>query len=152
MTNPTPIAVRLIRGDAPDLARCLALRRRVFIVEQQVPEAEEVDGRDPACLHVLATRDGAVVGTARLRVTDQGVAKAERVAVHRELRGHGVGRRVMRALEAEAARQGHAAVVLGAQLDAVPFYERLGYESYGPVFLDAGIEHRMMRLSLVPAP
>ena len=109
-----------------------------------------MDGRDPDCLHVMAVRDHAVVGTARLRVTADGTAKAERVAVDRALRGLGVGRQVMRALEAEAARQGHAAVALGAQLDAVPFYQRLGYEGYGPVFLDAGIEHRMMRLRLNP--
>ena len=145
---PEPLTVRLIPGDHPELPRCIALRRRVFVVEQQVPEDEEVDGRDPACLHVLAERAGAVVGTARLRVTAEGVAKAERVAVDRTLRGLGIGRLVMRALEAEAARQGHAAVVLGAQLEALPFYDRLGYEAYGPVFLDAGIEHRMMRLTL----
>ena len=35
---------------------------------------------------------------------------------------------------------------LGAQLDALGFYERLGFTAYGDVFDDAGIDHRMMEL------
>jgi predicted GNAT family N-acyltransferase len=36
--------------------------------------------------------------------------------------------------------------MLGAQLKAISFYERLGFTAFGEVFLDAGIEHRMMSL------
>jgi predicted GNAT family N-acyltransferase len=39
-------------------------------------------------------------------------------------------------------------VDLGAQTHAMGFYERLGYQAYGPVFDDAGIPHRSMRRSL----
>ena len=38
-------------------------------------------------------------------------------------------------------------VALGAQLHAIPFYERLGYVASGEVYLDAGIEHRWMDVS-----
>jgi predicted GNAT family N-acyltransferase len=34
-------------------------------------------------------------------------------------------------------------------MHAIPFYERLGYVARGPVFLDAGIEHRWMDLDFV---
>lgn len=123
----------------------------MFIEEQAVPEDLEIDGLDATCTHVLAEVRGSAgwtaVGTARLRVTADGVAKAERVAVDRTLRGRNIGRAVMRALEEEAWRRGHAAVVLGAQLTALPFYETLGYEAYGDEFMDAGIPHRMMRLA-----
>lgn len=37
---------------------------------------------------------------------------------------------------------------LAAQTHALDFYARLGFEAYGPEFLDAGIPHRNMRLSL----
>jgi predicted GNAT family N-acyltransferase len=36
----------------------------------------------------------------------------------------------------------------GAQLHALGFYEKLGFSAYGPVYLDAGIEHRDMILAL----
>ncbi|MCB1093402.1 MAG: GNAT family N-acetyltransferase, partial [Verrucomicrobiae bacterium] len=45
----------------------MRIRRIVFIEEQGVSEALEIDGRDPECVHALA-RDGSgeVIGTARL--------------------------------------------------------------------------------------
>ena len=114
-----------------------------------MPAEIEVDGRDPDCVHFLASADGeGDLGAARLRVTADGVAKAERVAVRATARGRGVGRALMRALEAEAAAAGHAAVLLGAQAGAIPFYIRLGYAPVGPRFMEADIEHQMMRLVL----
>ena len=58
---------------------------------------------------------------------------------------------MMRALEEAAREAGFREVVLAAQVSAIPFYERLGYEAYGEPFLDARIEHRFMRLPLEPA-
>lgn len=140
-------------GDDPRLQRCLAVRRVVFIEEQAVPEPDDVDGRDPACVHFLAQSADTDLGTARMRLLEgpPRVAKAERVAVHAAARGQGVGRRLMDALEAAAWQAGAVEVRLGAQLTAVPFYLRLGYVAYGPEFDDAGIPHRMMRRA-APAP
>ena len=56
---------------------------------------------------------------------------------------------MMFAVEGEAARAGRGVVILGSQLSAVPFYTKLGYEPYGEIFLDANIEHRMMRKSVL---
>jgi predicted GNAT family N-acyltransferase len=54
----------------------------------------------------------------------------------------------MLALQREAQRRGYSGITVAAQLQAIPFYERLGYRAYGEVFLDARIEHRLMDLSL----
>lgn len=128
-----------------ELPRCLAIRREVFIEEQAVPEDEEVDGRDGEALHFLAFAGGEPVGTARLRITADGHAKAERVAVRAPWRGRGAGHAVMSALEAEALRRGHREVLLSAQVQVIPFYEARGYAAYGPEFMDAGIPHRRMK-------
>ena len=64
-----------------ELAECHRIRRIVFIEEQKVPKDLEVDGLDLACVHFLADSDGRPAGTARLRITDDHHAKAERVAV-----------------------------------------------------------------------
>ncbi len=147
MTDPF-VEVASFRGDDPRLARCLQIRRVVFIEEQAVAEAEEIDGLDGACQHFLASSATEDLGTARLRMVDGTVAKAERVAVHRHLRGKGVGRWLMGALEAQARRMGAQTVKLGAQVSALRFYEGLGYAAYGPEFDDAGIPHRMMQKGL----
>lgn len=49
-----------------DIATCVALRRRVFIEEQGISEADEIDDLDAEAIHLLATLDGRAVGTARL--------------------------------------------------------------------------------------
>ena len=123
------------------------------VVEQQVSKALEWDGLDDAAEHFLARRadDERPVGTARFRVVD-GEGKAERVAVLGETRQGGVGRAVMEALEARAATLGCPGIVLHAQVEALPFYERLGYAAEGPVYEEAGIPHRTMRKPLTPAP
>lgn len=129
------------------LAECLAIRREVFILGQDVPEDLEVDGLDPECVHFLATVDGVAVGTARLRRLP-GAAKVERVAVLARCRGMGLGRDLMRALHAEAERQAIPLLKLNAQEAVVGFYEDLGYTAVGERFMEAGIPHQAMRLEL----
>ncbi|MBM4281007.1 MAG: GNAT family N-acetyltransferase [Deltaproteobacteria bacterium] len=137
--------MRMVSAQRPDeLTACLQLRREVFIDEQQVPEHLELDGDDDACVHFLACdAEGVPVGTARLRLLGY-KAKAQRVAVRRASRGHGVGAALMAALEHEARQRGAHTVQLSSQVHALPFYERLGYVAHGDVYDDAGIPHRDM--------
>ncbi len=131
-----------------DIATCQAIRRAVFIDEQGVSEADEVDGLDGVAIHLLAIRAGVPVGTARLLV-DAAYGKIGRVAVLAEARGMGLGAALVRAAVAELrAMPGVRVAKLGAQLHALGFYERLGFVATGPVYLDAGIEHRDMVLTL----
>ncbi len=131
-----------------DLACCHALRRIVFIEEQRVPEAEEVDGRDAEALHLLARLDGEPVGCARI-LLDGVTGKIGRVCVLRELRGHGVGVALINAaLDVLRARAGVVQAKLGSQTHAIGFYEKLGFQVTGPEYLDAGIAHRDMIFAL----
>lgn len=120
------------------------IRRVVFIDEQNVPQEEEWDDLDSACQHFLATLDGQPVGTARL-LPD---AHIGRVAVLSEARGTGIGVLLMRTAIEAARRAGHTHVALSAQVHALAFYERLGFIAHGDEFMDAGIPHREMTLSL----
>ena len=138
--------VRVISEE--DLEAALGLRREVFIEEQDVPEALELDGLDTESTHFLARRGGEPVGTARLRDHGDGVAKAERVAVRQSRRGEGWGRRIMIAVEEHASEAGYERVRLAAQVPVVGFYERLGYEVVSEEFTDAGIPHRSMEKPL----
>jgi len=138
------------------LEQALALRVRVFVEEQDVPHEEEVDDYDAlpedrvGALHVLTQLGEEALGTGRLIFAKSpgDPAKIGRVAVSKTSRGLGVGRAVMEKLHDEARDRGVDVIELGAQLHAIPFYEKLGYVTYGDIFLDANIEHRMMRLTL----
>lgn len=140
--------VRLVE-DKQELEQCLSIRRIVFIDEQGVSEADELDGEEDLCQHWLALDENDnPIGTARLHPIDEVEAKAQRVAVLPAWRGLGVGTLLMTALELHAAEKGHQRILLGAQLTAIPFYENLGYEVCSDVFDDAGIPHKMMQKSL----
>lgn len=126
----------------------LALRRDVFVKEQQVPEELEQDEWDATATHFLAYVSDAIVGTGRLRSIGPKVAKVERVAVLSQYRGQGIGRALMKRIETHARDSGALEIVLHAQSHAVPFYEKLGYRVQGTPFWDAGIPHLKMSKKL----
>lgn len=122
------------------------VRTEVFVHEQKIPVELEIDNLDLVSQHVLAMYDGYPVGTGRL--TPHG--RIGRVAVSRPLRRQGVGLRIMEQLLALARQHHHREVVLSAQHHAVEFYEKLGFECEGDLFLDVGIWHVTMRKRFLP--
>ncbi len=128
--------------------QCLDIRFKVFVDEQKVPENEEVDQYEKECTHFLVKLDDEYVGTARFRRKSENTVKIERVAVLSDYRGRGIGYKLMEHMHAVAKVNGYTYAVLGGQLHAVKFYESLGYEVDSDIFLDAGIEHYMMKKSL----
>lgn len=131
-----------------DIAACVALRRRVFIEEQGISEADEMDDLDGEAIHLLATLEGRAVGTARLlHRSDTG--KIGRVCVLAETRGLGLGAELIRAGIAHFRDvPGVTQVKLGAQCHAMGFYAKLGFAPVGEIYDDAGIPHQDMVLAL----
>ncbi|MGA9467325.1 MAG: GNAT family N-acetyltransferase [Exiguobacterium marinum] len=121
------------------------VREVVFIQEQGIDASLEYDDLDDVCTHVVGLLDSEPVTTARLRPIDSNIGKVERVATIQSARGHGYGKDVMNEVERVAKHRGLGELRLGAQLTALPFYEKLGYEAFGDEFLDADIPHRMMK-------
>ena len=137
----------LIIAETRDIALCRQLRRVVFIEEQGVSEADELDDKDDEAVHLLAQTDGVALGSARLLVEGE-VGKIGRVCVLAEGRGRGIGAALIRAGVAHFRQRGLAKVKLGAQTHALGFYAALGFHPVGDVYDDAGIPHRDMILIL----
>ena len=139
--------IRTAAGDA-DLAAAVAVRRAVFIEEQGVSEAEELDGRDAEALHLLAVEpDGTVVGTCRILAAGEKI-KLGRVAVLARARRRGIAAALLREAERQARALAGERIVLAAQTSALGLYEQAGYEVTSGVFLDAGLEHVWMQKRL----
>jgi predicted GNAT family N-acyltransferase len=135
--------VRIVEAvyESLDFAGCFAIRWEVFVGEQRVPPDDEQDALDETARHFLLFVGDEPAATARAVACAPGVVKIGRVAVRKPFRRGGVGAALMRGVE--AAHPG-AAFVLDAQLQALRFYETLGYVAEGPEFLDSGIPHRRM--------
>jgi len=126
-----------------------ALRRAVFIEEQNIPKELEWDEHDDVVLHAVArNRLGQVIATGRLLNAVDGTAMLGRMAVHRALRSGGHGAAIMQALESAARARGDREIGLHAQRSAERFYTRLGYTAHGEPFEEAGIPHIEMRRRL----
>ncbi|AJY76695.1 GNAT family N-acetyltransferase [Paenibacillus beijingensis] len=148
-----PITMQAIRvTTAKQLEQCLAIRKEVFVEEQQVDielEMDDYDASPASCLHILLTRDGQPVGTGRLIPYRDSAAKLQRIALRKPYRGTGAGKELVKALEDAAKTSGYTDAVLDAQCQAEPFYRKLGYAPVSPdTFLDAGILHIRMAKKL----
>jgi len=130
-----------------EMDQALAVRDRVFCVEQGVPKREEIDGRDKDAVHLVAVEDGRVLGTCRLLFVDRTV-QFSRLAVDRDARRRGIATRLLQAADAEAIGAGARRIVLHAQTYARDLYLADGYEPRGHVFVEAGIEHIAMEKRL----
>lgn len=125
------------------------IRTEVFMQEQRIPADLEWDEADAGALHAVAyNRMGMPLATGRLLQHAPGTGKIGRMAVHRALRGRGVGEQVLHALAAAAHARGDTQLVLHAQRTAQPFYARLGFTPAGAPFEEAGIAHQEMTARL----
>ena len=145
--QPKPQVEVYLASTIDEFAGHFRVRREVFVDEQGVALEEDRDGRDDAALHLVAFLDGALVGACRLLLSGDRV-KLGRMVVKATARGRGIAGLLLAEADARARDLGASTIVLGAQLTATGVYERAGYEPYGEVFDDAGIDHVMMRKSL----
>ena len=144
MSADRGFSVKLVHwADAADQLR--AVRVEVFVREQGVPEDMEWDGLDPLCHHALATdARGIAIGTGRL-LPDGHIG---RMAVVNRWRRAGVGTAILATLVETARARGDPVAILHAQTHAAEFYRRAGFRISSDEFMEAGILHVEMRLSL----
>ncbi len=135
------ISVEKVTTEA-ELEKVFAIRRKVFVDEQNCPPELEWEYEDES-VHFLATVEGQPAGAARWRQTDKGF-KLERFAVLKEFRGCGVGEVLVKKILADLP-SGTAYIYLHAQLHAVGFYSGLGFAAEGSLFEEAGIQHYKMK-------
>ena len=131
-----------------EMAALRALRMAVFVEEQGVPEALEIDALDALAYHAVACVDDAIIGTGRLLMLPGGDALIGRMAVQIDVRRIGIGRHVLQFLEGAAVKLGVPEVIVHAQTYVSEFYLRNGYHIEGEPFDEAGIQHVIMRKSL----
>lgn len=125
-----------------------SVRTRVFVDEQEVTPEEEFDGSDSYAENVVLYADGVAVAAGRVIVGERGEGRIGRVACLKEYRGKGLGKILMTELIERAAQKGFDTVYVNAQTRVRGFYESLGFEAYGDIFMEANIPHIAMKKSL----
>ena len=133
-----------------ELYELLKLRSEVFVVEQNCVFLDQ-DDKDQKCFHLLLYKEGDLVGYSRL--VPPGLSYSEmaigRVITAPSVRGTGLGK-VLMELSITYCHQffGKGHIRLGAQVYALDFYSRLGFEVAGEEYDEDGIPHvEMVRAS-----
>lgn len=127
--------------------KAFALRREVFVIEQEVSTEDEFDDYEELSHHyVVLDEEGNAIGAARWRKTENGI-KLERFAVKEGHRGTGIGSALVeKVLEDIREKEGEGQnIYLHAQLGAVPLYQKYGFQEIGDQFLECDIWHYLMR-------
>ena len=105
---------------------------------------KEFDEIDPIAWHVVIWDGIQSVATGRLFPNKDGSYTIGRVAVRKNYRGTGAGSIVIRLLEKKAGELRAPSIHLSAQLQAVGFYQKMGYHPEGKKYLDEFCPHISM--------
>ena len=133
----------------PGWAEMVRLRYQVLRAPLGLSFSEDQLAAEANQLHLALWLGDTLAATLLLLPPDPtGAAKLRQMAVRPGLERQGFGTRLVRHGEAESRRLGSVQATLSARADAVPFYLRLGYETYGEPFIEVSVPHRSMRRSL----
>ncbi|BCL58723.1 acetyltransferase [Faecalibacillus intestinalis] len=116
------------------------IRIKVFMEEQGFKD--EFDDLDEVCKHLVVFDHQKAIGTCRYYYDDPLQANViGRIAVIKEYRGKKVGQYIVQS--ACSLMKGN--VCLHAQVQAKPFYEKLGFKAYGEIDCDEFCPHTWMK-------
>lgn len=136
------LEIRVIQSEE-DYNEILNVRNVVFVQEQKVPPKIEFDGLDKKSTHVIVKLNNTTVGCARIRSID-GKMKLERIAILKQYRGKGLGKKLIDFLLFYHKQVGAKEIVIHAQYRLKGFYERIGFKTRGKEFDEANIKHIAM--------
>ena len=162
--------VKFHTGTESDIYRdAVMLRKQIFVEEQGIELHREMDDLDGESVHFVAYVAGVPVGTARIYSVEgvgagdsasvstgdgaesDSAAKLGRVAVAKAFRHQGIALAMCRFCVEYAREQGFSQVYVNAQTYISSLYAALGFSVCGEEFLEEGIPHLKMALSLCGA-
>ncbi len=128
------------------LSISLHIRNLVFVKEQGIDASLEFDLLDTESKHYLVYNNETPIATGRWRKTKDGI-KLERYAVIPTWRNQGIGQELLGDMLDDTLPL-QLEIYVHAQIGAVPFYKKNGFEIEGQTFYEAGILHNKMRYTL----
>ncbi|MBT3418238.1 MAG: GNAT family N-acetyltransferase [Flavobacteriales bacterium] len=130
-------------SDKENLEKAFSIRKEVFVVEQRCPPDLEYEFEED-CIHFLLKENGEAIVASRYRKTDKGI-KLERFAVLKEHRKKGLGHKILQFM-LDDLNNFDGKIYMHAQVDVIPFYEKMGFVKQGDLFEEANIMHYKMTL------
>lgn len=139
--NEMRIKMKKYFGAIPELqAAAFYLRYQVFVLEQNILPELEFDQLDTTDRQYLVFFDEQLpVATVRYQKLNSFTLNPDRLCVHPDYRGRGLGAELLQYIEKQASKEGCCYSVLSAEISAQKFYEQQGYQVVSDVFEEDGI-------------
>lgn len=139
-----PAALHVIRSQHPDYLKVLALRQKVLRAPLGMNLYDEDLSREIDEHIFIYKENEAIKGCLLLAPVAVQKGKLRQMAVSEEEQGKGIGAALIRFAEEFARSKQYKTLELHARISALPFYEKLGYETIGAQFTEVGIPHVKM--------
>ncbi|KKM17631.1 hypothetical protein LCGC14_1673850 [marine sediment metagenome] len=124
--------------------KCIDIRKKVFIEEQQIPKLLESDELENTTIHFLVYIGRKAVATGRFRVKDP-FLKFERIAVLKEFRKMHLGSKLLKYMQKVGYEKYERYLQIAhVQKSAVDFYKKNDFKLIGESFKEANIDHYLM--------
>ena len=131
-----------------DLLETYLIRKKVFVEEQNISYEDEYDFVENDRIVILVKYNGINCATGRINIKGN-IANLERICVLKEYRNLSIGKYLINILINISKDKNCNLITLGAQLQALGFYRKLGFKEFGDNYLDANILHQNMKLELI---
>ncbi|MDP3881726.1 MAG: GNAT family N-acetyltransferase [Nanoarchaeota archaeon] len=113
------------------------------------PRGSEKDNLEQESYHVIAIEESNIIGGGRIHFNSASEAQVRYMFVLPEHQGRGIGKEILSALESYALSQKAKVIKLNSRENAIPFYERQGYQVSGESPKLFGIiAHKRMQKSI----
>ena len=108
----------------------------------------ERDNHEDGALHLIAMCDRKIIASARLRELSPKLGSISYVAVLPEFQNQGIGTKLIKKLIAKAQQKNLKNLRLMSRINAIKFYQKLGFSEQENPFEYLGIPHIFMQLEI----
>lgn len=143
-----PFYIGFYEFASPEYDESVALRHEVLRAPLGLEYTAEQLALEYSDIHIGLWDDAGLQATLILTPLGGDEIKMRQVAVRPQFQGRGLGSRLVDFSESWAKSKGYEKMVLHARLNAVPFYEKLAYDTIGGEFTEVGIPHYRMEKHL----
>lgn len=149
--------IEIRQPDLNELIKVQQLRHAVLDAARLIETDHELTSEDfiTGAIHMAAFKTENVVGTVRFDVvgTEPDIYEVRKMAVDPTTRSRGVGRLVLSAALIEAQSRGATGFRLDARKEAIPFFEKLGFNLTGERIVHAdGVPNYGMKRTAATTP
>lgn len=149
MTVQPTTAIHHVAYDSEEYKSSLKLRHRYLRAPLGLDFTETEMQLDRQAVHLLAFAGEEILGCVIGQPQGDSV-KIRQMVVTEAARSRGIGKRLIKVLEAHFIEVGICHFTMHARQDAVHFYEKLGYRKVGEPFTEIGIPHQRLDKLLIP--